>query len=98
MKGVIGVPSGSGIKDAAISGGVGAVGALIVMLSKRYFGTGLWGQLAGIIAAGSILKDGEGKIVSTVLGYNLANDLLAGRVGAAPAASAGQSQTQEFLI
>ncbi len=91
MKGAIGVPTGSGVKDAAVAGGVGAIGALIVGLSQRFLGTGIWGSLAGIVLAGSILKDGEGKIIATVLGYQLGQGVFGGITGRASSAAAPSS-------
>ncbi len=79
MAEIIGVPTGGGIKDAAMSGGIGAIGAGLVYLSNRFLGNSIWGSLGGIILSGSVLRDGEAKIISTVLGYQLGLSLLGAR-------------------
>lgn len=82
----IGVPSVHGITGALKSAAIGGVGALAVGLSKKFFGSGLIGGVAGIALAGSVLKGTSGEIVSTVLGYQLVNDLFGGTVSTGSAA------------
>ena len=77
----IGVPSVSGMTSALKAGAIGAVGGAIVGLSNKFFGTGMWGALAGIAAAGSILKGDEGKIISTVLGFQIGQQIVGGFTG-----------------
>jgi len=64
------------MKDALSGAGVGAVGGLIYGLSQSIFGTGIWGGLAGIVIAGSVLKGTAGEIVATVLGFEIGKNLL----------------------
>jgi hypothetical protein len=77
----IGIPSVSGMTGALKCGAIGAVGGAVIGLSNKFFGTGLWGALAGIAAAGSILKGDEGKIISTVLGFQIGQQLFGNFTG-----------------
>ena len=86
----IGVPTGGGIKGALINGAVGAAGGVIYGASRRFLGSGLIGALGGIALAGSVLKDGQGEIVATVLGERMGEELLAG-IGTASASTGSTS-------
>lgn len=74
----IGLPSVSGMTSALKSGAVGAIGGAVYGLSQKFFGTGLWGALAGIIAAGSVLKGQAGETVATVLGFEIGKSFIGG--------------------
>lgn len=74
----IGVPSVSGMTGALKSGAIGAVGGAAYGLSQKFLGTGIWGALAGIAVAGSVLKGVSSEIVSTVLGFQIGQQLVTG--------------------
>ena len=73
----IGIPSVSGMKTALTGATVGAAGGALFALSQRMFGTGIWGGLAGIALAGSAVKGSAGEAISTVLGFQIGQSLLA---------------------
>lgn len=87
----IGIPSVSGMTSALKSGAIGAVGGAIVGLSNKYFGTGLWGGLIGIAAAGSILKGSAGETIATVLGFDIGKNLIANGIGKTTTTTAAAS-------
>jgi hypothetical protein len=74
----LGIPSVSGMTGALKSGAIGAVGGAAYGLSQKFLGTGIWGALAGIALAGSVLKGVSSEIVSTVLGFQIGQQLIAG--------------------
>ena len=74
----LGVPSVSGMTGALKSGAIGAVGGAAYGLSQKFLGTGIWGALAGIAVAGSVLKGVSSEIVSTVLGFQIGQQLVSG--------------------
>jgi hypothetical protein len=84
-----GMPSVNGMTGALKSGAIGAVGGAVYGLSQKFFGTGIWGGLAGIAAAGSILKGVSSEIISTVLGFEMGKQFVAGglNIGTSKAAS-----------
>jgi len=67
---MIGAPSVSGLKGAAIDYGLGMGGFLLTALSAAMFGSGFWGGLAGAALAGSVIKGTRGTVIATVLGFN----------------------------
>ena len=71
METKIGVPSGAGIMDAAKAGMYGAAGAFIFQFVGNYFGSNLIGSLIGIALAGSVVKGEQGKMIATLLGFEL---------------------------
>jgi hypothetical protein len=88
----IGIPSVNGMTSALKSGAIGAVGGAVVGLSQKFFGTGIWGGLAGIAIAGSMLKGSSGEIVSTVMGFDIGKQIVAGGLGTKAAATSTASQ------
>lgn len=88
----IGVPSVSGIKGALINGAVGAVGGALYGASRKFLGSGLLGAGVGVALAGSVLKDGKGDIVATVLGERVGEELLSS-IG-----TTAQSVEQAFTV
>jgi hypothetical protein len=86
-KGAVGIPSGSGIKDAAVDFGLGMGGALVVALSQSFLGSGFIGAIGGALLAGSMIKGVRGEILATMLGFTA----LAGMTAASSNSSSGQS-------
>ncbi len=78
MEKSIGVPSVKGITGALKSAAVGGAGGLLVGLSQSVLGNGMAGGLAGIALAGSVLKGESADIISTILGFQLAQNLFSG--------------------
>lgn len=67
----IGMPTTAGMMDALKSSAYGAAAALVFQFVGGYFGSSLIGSLVGIALAGSLVKGQEGKMVATLLGYEL---------------------------
>jgi hypothetical protein len=74
----VGVPTPSGMMNAAKSGAMGAAGGVLYGLSKRFLGSGLLGAIGGILLAGSVVKGDEGQDIATVLGVRIGEDLAVG--------------------
>lgn len=68
-KGLVGVPTAGGVKDALKDFGVGAIGGLLFLLASRLFG-GL-GVIAAPLIAGSMIKGDRGKVIATIAGFML---------------------------
>lgn len=71
METKIGIPSASGMMEAVKSGLYGAAGAFVFQFVGNYFGSSLIGSLVGIALAGSVVKGEQGKMIATLLGYEL---------------------------
>ena len=89
----IGVPSVSGMTGALKSGAIGAVGGAAYGLSQKFLGTGIWGALAGIAVAGSVLKGVSSEIVSTVLGFQIGQQIVVGGLSGITGKTAQTTQT-----
>lgn len=87
----VGLPTGSSMKGALEAGAVGAIGGALVQASRKFLGTGLVGSVAGVVVAGSMLKDGKGEIIATVLGERAGEELLGGFLGGNAGGSTQQS-------
>ena len=68
-KGLVGVPTAGGVKDALKDFGVGAIGGLIFLLCRSLFG-GL-GVIAAPLIAGSMIKGDRGKTIAVMAGFML---------------------------
>jgi hypothetical protein len=68
-KGLVGVPSAGGVKEALKDFGVGAIGGLLFLLAKSLFG-GL-GVIAAPLIAGSMIKGERGKTIAVMCGFML---------------------------
>ena len=89
----IGVPSVSGMTGALKSAGIGAVGGAAYGLSQKFLGSGIWGALAGIAVAGSVLKGVSSEIVSTVLGFQIGQQIVSGGLSGITGKGAQTTQT-----
>ena len=95
----IGVPSVSGMTGALKSGAIGAVGGAAYGLSQKFLGTGIWGALAGIAVAGSLLKGVSSEIVSTVLGFQIGQQLVtSGLSGMTSSAKTATTQGAGYTV
>ena len=65
----IGVPSVKGMKGAFTDAAVGAGGGLAAGLAQALLGSGLIGQIASVVLAGSVVKGARGTALATVAGY-----------------------------
>lgn len=81
MAGQVGIPTVSGMTGAVKSGAIGAIGGAVVSFSQKTFGSGLYGGLAAIALAGSVLKGTAGEIVSTNIGFELGKQIFEGKIG-----------------
>lgn len=67
----IGTPTGNSMMEALKSGAMGAAGALIFQLVSGFFGSSLIGGAVGIALAGSVVKGEQGKMIATIIGYEM---------------------------
>jgi hypothetical protein len=67
----IGTPTGNSMMEALKSGAMGAAGALIFQLVSNFFGSSLIGGAVGIALAGSVVKGEQGKMIATLIGYEM---------------------------
>ena len=87
----IGMPTVSGVKNAAIDYAVGIGGGLLYALSVGFTGSGLFGGLLGAGIAGSVIKGARGTAIATILGFNTI-------VGAASSQSASASRASPAVM
>lgn len=67
----IGMPTTAGMMESLKAGMYGAAGAFVFQFVGGYFGSSLIGSLAGIALAGSVVKGEQGKMIATLLGYEM---------------------------
>ena len=94
----IGVPSVSGMTGALKSGAIGAVGGAAYGLSQKFLGTGIWGALAGIAVAGSVLKGVSSEIVSTVLGFQIGQQIVVGGLTGLTGKTTSTSTSSSYTV
>ena len=87
----ISVPSVKGMKNALISGAIGAGGGILYLLTRGILGSGFLGTLAAIALAGSVIKGTRGEALATIAGFVLFAGLGGGST--ASAASSTSSNT-----
>lgn len=68
-KGLVGVPTAGGVKEALKDFAVGAIGGLLFLVAKSLFG-GL-GVIAAPLIAGSMIKSERGKMIAVMCGFML---------------------------
>lgn len=87
----VGVPTVSGVKDAAVDFAIGMGGGVLYALSTAILGSGLFGGLLGAGIAGGALKGARGTALATILGFQTI-------VGSAVQAGAGATSAQRGVM
>ena len=87
----VGVPTVSGLKDAAMAFGICLGGGVLYALSTALVGSGLIGGLIGAGIAGAALKGARGTALATILGFQTI-------VGSAVQAGAGATSAERGVM
>jgi hypothetical protein len=69
----ISVPTSGKLKGNAMAYGYGAAGALIMGMLSKFLGNSTLANVGTTIIGAAVLPETEGKILSTIMGYNLIN-------------------------
>ena len=80
-KKTIGVPTMRSMGASFTDWGIGLLGGGIFNLCKGFLGSGLLGSVAAPIAAASFLGGTRGTVISTIAGFQAAEELLGGFFG-----------------